>query len=399
MKLTNIIRMAFQNLFSNKSRTIVTILGMVIGIAAIVFLVSMSYSLQDLVKKQVANMDELYNIDVTLGGSSIVKMTDDSASKIKELSNIDSVYPVISTGAKIHYNKTTAGGIAFATNTDYLSKFKIKPEIGEVYSSDTVREVMINQSALDLLGIKDPKSAIGEKINIDLVIAKNLLNNGQENKTIADLEYTIVGIYNIEDTPYVYLPQKIFLTQKVTNYSSLKVRVQNKGKILETRKAIENIGFKTEYVGDTISQINSVFWIFKIILAVLGFIATMVAALGMFNTLTVSLLERIREVGLMKALGARKKDIYSLFIVESLIMGIVGGIFGLIAGYGIGILLNAILNIVALSTSDIPVQFFHTPILFAALIIGFSLLIGLVTGLYPAKKAVKIDPLDALKYE
>lgn len=398
MKLKNIIRMAFENLMSNRSRTIVTIIGIIIGIGAIVFLVSLGYSLQDLVKKQVANMDELYNIDVTLGGSSILKITDDSVAKIKELPNVDSVYPVISTGAKIHYNKTTTDGIAFATNTDYLNRFKIKPELGQNFTNDDAKEMMINQSALDLIGIKDAKSSIGKNVKIDLIVAKNLLNN-DEQKTITDLEYKIVGIYNLEDTPYVYLPQKTLLAQKITNYSSLKVRVVNKNKIIETRKAIENIGFKTEYVGDTISQINSVFRIFKITLASFGLIATMVAALGMFNTLTVSLLERIREIGLMKALGAKKKDIYLLFITESLIMGIAGGIFGLVLGHGIGLLLSSVLNIIALSVGGTPVEFFHTPILFAVLILGFSLLVGFITGIYPAKRAVKIDPLDALKYE
>jgi hypothetical protein len=166
-----------------------------------------------------------------------------------------------------------------------------------------------------------------------------------------------------------------------------------------TRKQIENIGFSTEYVGDTVSEISQVFTLFRVILGAFGLIAMIVAALGAFNTLTISLLERVREVGLFKALGMRNKDVYKLFLAESIIIGITGGLIGLFFGTMLGNLINVILSFLAQKSGAEQIQIFITPWTFSLSVAGFSIIVGFLTGWYPSRRAVKINPLDALKYE
>jgi ABC-type antimicrobial peptide transport system permease subunit len=119
----------------------------------------------------------------------------------------------------------------------------------------------------------------------------------------------------------------------------------------------------------------------------------------MFNTLTVSLLERIREVGLLKALGMSRADIRKLFLSEAMIIGIGGGLMGLILGLLVGYILNYSINALAIASGASPVDFFYMPWYFAVGMAIFSIIIGLLTGIYPAQRAVKINALDALRYE
>jgi len=188
-------------------------------------------------------------------------------------------------------------------------------------------------------------------------------------------------------------------TLGITNYSQVKVVVKDKDDLSATRHQIEAMGYVTRSVADTVEQINSLFSTTRVILAVLGMIALGVAALGMFNTLTVSLLERTREVGLMKAMGMRSSEVQELFLTESMIMGILGGLLGIITGFLAGKLAGLVLSLFAVFQGVGYVDISYIPASFTVVIIILSLLVGILTGIYPAKRATKISALNALRYE
>jgi len=135
------------------------------------------------------------------------------------------------------------------------------------------------------------------------------------------------------------------------------------------------------------------------LLGVLGVVALSVAALGMFNTLTVSMLERTHEVGMMKAVGMVSKEVKELFLAESMVMGILGGVMGLIMGILAGRLLSLGISFVSVSRGAGIINISYLPIDFIILIVILSLVVGFVTGMYPASRATKISALDALRYE
>jgi len=400
MKLRYLFKISIKNLLAHRLRTFLTVGGVVIGIGAIVFLVSLGAGLQRLVTSQVTTMEEMSVFDVTFGKSQIVKINDQTIARIRELSGVRQAAPMISVATKIHYGASAIDGVVYAVDQEYSNLAKIKPETGEEFSSPDAKEVIINLATLNLLGIKEnQQEIIGKEIKFDFIFTANLLGEGNEKKRSQNHKLKVVGIENSSETPFVYLPINLLKKEGVANYSRLKVEVDSQDKIEQLRERVESMGYTTEYIGDTITQINQVFNIFKVAMAGFGAIAMIVAALGMFNTLTISLLERIREVGLLKAMGMQRKDIQRLFLSEAMLIGISGGVFGIMFGYVLGILLNKALNLVALSAGASPICFFYTPWLFALMMGFFSIFVGVITGLYPAKRAVKINALDALRYE
>ena len=150
---------------------------------------------------------------------------------------------------------------------------------------------------------------------------------------------------------------------------------------------------------DTLTQINQIFNITQITFTVIGIIALLIAAIGMLNTMTISLLERTREIGIMKTIGATERGIEQMFLAESVIMGLGGGLSGLVVGFLFTRVVAIVVNLLALSSGGQPVEIFYTPLWFYGLVFVFSLLIGLITGFFPSRRAAKLNPLDALRYE
>jgi len=260
-------------------------------------------------------------------------------------------------------------------------------------------EVVLNQSVLNLIG-ESSGSIYNKSVTLDLIIPAYLVSKPEESLKLSENnEVKVVGIINDDTSPIVLIHPDLLQKNGAVNFSSLKVKIDDKKNVDVVRKQIENIGFITEYVGDTVNQIAQVFSLFRGILALFGLVALVVAALGSFNTLTISLLERIREIGLLKALGMKNKDVYKLFIFESLIIGFLGGILGAVLGVSLGNLINCVLATLAQKAGVDEIKIFITPMFFSLGVALFSLVVGFLTGWYPSKRAVKINPLDALRYE
>lgn len=399
MKLSQIILLAYKNLMVKKSRTIFTVAGVVIGIGAIMFLVSLGYGLQKLVTEQVVQFDAFYIVDVTAGDSNVIKLGNESKEKIQGVTLVDRIGSGIDLAGKVKIGSSATDAVFYAVDKNFTDFEKISVDEGSFMSmADNSKDIVLSKSVLNLLGVKDTKALLGQEISSDLIVTKNLTSDGNS-KNITDQKFRLVGIINDENLPYAYIPIQTALNSGAANYSSLKVKIKDKDKVDVLRKTIENMGYKTDHVSDTLTQINQIFSILKIALGITGFIAMVVALLGMFNTLTISLLERMREVGYLKIIGARNRDIFLLFSVESILIGILGGIFGIIIGFIIQSSINSIISTMAVKYGAFPIKIFFTPTYFALAMFGFALIIGFLTGLYPARRAVRVKPLDVLRYE
>lgn len=260
-----------------------------------------------------------------------------------------------------------------------------------------VKEAVVNRAMLSLLGI-DEGQAIGKNFEVSFVVVGNL-TDGEEKIQSVPTQYEIVGIDPETDTPFFYVPFIDLRSLGVTKYSQLKVISIDEGALAKIRQQIEVFGYATSSVTDTVERITSFFSSLRIVLALLGGVALAVASLGMFNTLTVSLLERTREVGLMKAMGMRSYEVRELFLTESMIMGFFGGLLGIGLGIGGGYIISIILSIFSLSKGSGIIIISHTPFLFVAMTMLFAMFVGLATGIYPARRATKISALNALRYE
>jgi len=159
------------------------------------------------------------------------------------------------------------------------------------------------------------------------------------------------------------------------------------------------LGLKTSYVGDTLEQMNKFFNYFRMILAALGAIGVIIAILGMFNTLTVSLMERIREVSLLKILGSDEKTIFWMFALESLIFGFLGFLSGIIIFLISKSIIMGLFSRLAERLNNEMVNIFNTPTTLIVIAFIATLTLAFLTGLFPARRALRVNPLDVQKFE
>ena len=174
--------------------------------------------------------------------------------------------------------------------------------------------------------------------------------------------------------------------------------------VLDITNAINDLGYQAYTPQSTVESINSFFLVLQVVFGGVGAIALLVAAIGIANTMTMAILERTREIGIMKAVGAKNKDILSIFLGEAAGIGLVGGIGGVVIGWGASKLLNVIAisyfssqTSSAMGTSLSMVT--STPIWLVAFALVFSIIVGLLSGLVPAIQAASLIPVNALKYE
>jgi putative ABC transport system permease protein len=183
------------------------------------------------------------------------------------------------------------------------------------------------------------------------------------------------------------------------DFSKLKVKCASTNEVEGVRAAVVEKGLIASSISDIVDQANKVFSVVQIVLMMFGVIALVVSAIGMFNTMTITLLERTEEIGIMKAIGASNTAIWLMFISEATMMGFLGGFGGVIIGYLEGEAINLIINLIATRFGGERVDLFYSPLWFVSTIIIFGAFVGFLTGIFPARKASKIDALDALRYK
>ncbi len=272
-------------------------------------------------------------------------------------------------------------------------------DIKKVTLPDKASKVaVVNEAFLQVLGL-NASDAIDKSFDVSFVVTSDLSGNETQNIVSEDATYKIVAVIPGTNNPFFYVQIADLKSLGVNNYSQVRVVSTTKENLQPVRTKIESMGFSTTSVADTITRINSLFGTIRIVLGLIGAVALSVAALGMFNTLTVSLLERTREIGLMKAMGMTSVEVKNLFLTESMMMGLMGGTFGIVVGYVAGKSLSLVLSIFGLIKGVGFIDVIYLPIGFALLVFCLSVFVGLVTGIYPSRRATKISALNALRYE
>jgi putative ABC transport system permease protein len=182
-------------------------------------------------------------------------------------------------------------------------------------------------------------------------------------------------------------------------YSSVSVRVNDPNQVRKVEDTIKKMGFNTFSILDASRSIQQFFKVLYAFLGIFGSLALVVASIGIVNTLVMAILERRREIGIMKAIGASDGDVKRLFFAEAGAMGLLGGVVGVALGWTIGQAINLGTNVYLKSQSFPPEHFWAVPWWLVAFAILFSFGVSLVSGLYPAGRAARLDPVQALRYE
>lgn len=324
----------------------------------------------------------------------------------QELTNVQNDALVLGTVDEAIDAATSAASLSDIVSEDgqwvEITSESVVPEGNKVESvtlaNSAKKQAVVNTAMLELMGLKE-EEAIGKSFSTSFVVVNELLDSTDKHIESIPADYEIVGVIPEEKVPLFYVPFIDLRGLGISSYSQLKVIVDAQNNLPKIRKQIESLGLSTRSVADTVKQIDQLFGVVRVVLTALGLIALSIAALGMFNTLTVSLLERTREVGLMKTMGMQSYEVQELFLTESMVMGFFGGILGIILGFGTAKLVGVFLTAYSLSKGGGVIDIAYLPFLYLLFVLLLSLIVGIFTGIYPARRATKISALNALRYE
>jgi ABC-type antimicrobial peptide transport system permease subunit len=401
MRFGMLVYIGYRNLRSSKLRSFLTIGGVAIGIGIITILISLGFGVQKLIVSEVTKNNSIDVINISNRNlENFVVLNEENTNKLKAIPGVEKVAALMETGGKVYWSDSQTDSIIYGTNKEYLEMANIKFASGDLGQCDAESGTAAISSRLaKILGFANPADALGKEMEFDMVLSSDIAENVEKETTSEKSVLKVVGIIGDDQNTFLYLPlpylQKNF---SVTGAQSGKLKV-NVGKVGEVRAQVEQMGFVSESVLDLVNDINSFFTIIRVVMIVLGTIIMSISAMGMLNTLSVSLLQRTKEVGILKALGAKRKDIFKMFVFEAAIISFLGGVLGFLGGYGVAYGINIIFNVLAAQRGRPTLNFIYIPYYFVVAIIVFIFILGLVTGLMPARRASRIHALDALRYE
>jgi len=469
VKLPDLTELALRNLRESLLRNSLTTLGISVGVASLVAMLSLGSGLQQLFTRRLAKSGLFDTVIVssrrelrgmgreeerngpTPGESRV--LDEGARQEIERLPNVLEAYPDIRFATELRFDDKPHLTMVSALPQSAKSNDAFESMQGSFFSSDGAAEVVLQKSfAEELLG-KTPPLGAPEPNVADL--AKPLLGkeltmryaqresspsqpaplrpteDAPADQSVAGAAYsvvsreqklTIVGVSDLDPESMrgpmrakVFLPLKLAENLHVMQptdlreiaragndqpvYSSISVRVKNPNQVQAIEDAIKKLGFTTFSILDASRSLQQVFRVLYAFLGIFGSLALTVASIGIVNTLVMAILERRREIGIMKAIGASDADVKKLFFAEAGAMGILGGIVGVVLGWAIGQVINFGTNIYLKSQSIPPEHFWAVPLWLAAFAILFAFIVSLISGLYPAGRAARLDPVQALRYE
>jgi putative ABC transport system permease protein len=465
VKIPDLTELALRNLRESLLRNSLTTIGISVGVASLVAMLSLGTGLQQLFSRRLAKSGLFDTVLVSsrrelrgMGreeerkgpapGESRI-LDEPARLEIERLPNVTEAYPDIRFVTELRYEDKPHLTMISALPQSAKSNDAFDGMQGRFFSSDTEAAVILQKSfAEELLG-KTPPLGGTEPSVAELaqpLLGKELLMryaqrqagpseaaataaSGDDSLPGAaysvvsrEQKLTIVGVSDLDPESMrgpmrakVFLPLKLAESLHVMQptdlreisqaaagqpvYSSISVRVKNPAQVQGVEDAIKKMGFTTFSILDASNSLRQVFRVLYAFLGIFGSLALTVASIGIVNTLVMAILERRREIGIMKAIGASDADVKKLFFAEAGAMGILGGMVGVALGWSIGQVINFGINIYLKSQSVPPEHFWAVPLWLVVFSIIFAFVVSLVSGLYPASRAAKLDPVQALRYE
>ena len=402
MRIQDLAQLSTRMFKTNPMRTWLTILGMGVGTGAVVVLVGLGFGLQKIIVEQIVFGETLLSLGVTGSGSQNLKITQETVTKFKEIPDVLDVSPMARIPALITYKGLTGSIFIQGVEPPFLRYAGVVPFEGESFLDEDAGDtssVMLSPAILKLFGDKNPEEFVGEKISFRLLVPTDD-GTGNIQEVPIDKEYVVRGITKDDGALNV-----IMMLPELRNYvgieefEKVQVRVSSNESLPIVEGALVESGYRVTALSKTVEQATKIFQGVQIVLATFGGIALVVSAIGMFNTMTVTLLERTKEIGIMRTIGASPSDVKNLFISESVVVGFLGGVSGIVMGVVLGFSINLVLNFFAKTYGGQAVQLFSFPLGFLLFIALFSAAVGFLTGVFPARRASTLNPLDAIRYE
>ena len=387
--------MAVNSIRHRKLRSWLTVIGIIIGVAAIISLMTVSRSLESTIESQFEQFGANRIIISPKGfqgpGTSSEGLTTEDAETIEKISGFEYVVSAVFVSAEVSYKKevgfTLVSGIPAENFEEFFVDSGVKLQEGRFIKEGDKFEVVVGSRVVDDM-FKD-KLRIGSKINI----------KGQEFKIVGILK----EIGNSQDDRQINIPldavRKIF--SKPEDVDAIITQVKSSGDIpllqekieKELKRKRDDTNFQVVTATQILEQINQVLGVMQFVLVGIAAISLVVGAIGIMNSMYTSVLERTKDIGIMKAIGARNSDILKIFLIESGLIGLVGGIFGILLGSAMALIIGQLSKNAGFS---LIIKIEPLVLIFGLL---FAFVVGIISGILPAYQASRLKPVDALRYE
>ncbi len=389
----DLLRLSLRIFKTKPLRTALTILGMSVGISAVVFLVSFGYGLQYiLIGKLVTTEDSLITLSASYPVESGLGIDQKKVDEITALPNVAETSPVAEFSGELKVGELT--GLIPIIRVVEPNMFRLSgtsPDIGIPFKEGEIGSILSAQ-ALQLLGIATATNALGKIAQIK-VYFPNL--DGTITETNIDKDLPVMGIISDDQQPPIAIVPKIVLPAPATSFKEILIKAKNIDEVNPLRDMLEKEGFIISARVDLVNQAKKITNIITTTLAVFGITALIVSAIGMFNTMLIGFIERTYEVGVFKSIGATDSEVRNLFLMESAVIGILGGVGGVLIGVGFGKILNFALSFMATRMGGKSFDLFILPAWFLFMVLFLSIGIGVTSGLVPALRAAGLSPREA----
>ncbi len=435
MSISDLLATAFLNLWRRKMRAFLTVLGMVIGVASIVVMVSLGIGIRQATIDSFAGTGSLTTIRVNSwsyvdngrgGGSSReTELNKKAVSAIKQVDGVQTVMPLVTIYGMLKSGRYATDASILGITPEDAKEFGIELSEGELpgaggsttyemalgsWTLDNFYDPVSYRQAVDSNGNPKVTSSSRMQLTFDYRnIYQSNMNYSQDddpNQTPLGGFYKIkvTGVTSQENNDYSYYclmemsqleklakANKDYVNYDGNKYDTVLVKCKTIDDVKFVKTAIEEMGYGTYSLQDAVEMAEQSTKNVQYLLGAIGGVALLVAAIGIMNTMMMSIFERTKEIGIIKVLGCRIDNIAGLFLAESAYIGLFGGALGLGLSFGISAILNQILVQSGLR-SIIPAY-----LAFGA--VGFSIVVALVAGMYPAIRAMKLSPLAAIRNE
>ena len=453
MKLNDVVDLAARNLRESVLRNSLTTVGISVGVASLVAMLSLGIGLQQLANRRLARSGLFNTVIVTARNARgfgeegrrrdasdnkpSPPLDEDARTQIAKIRDVVEVYPDMRFMAEV----SVAGGKAeFASVSGLPQSARDRDAFdnlhGKYFSNTDASEAILQGEFAKALA-SDPKSLIGKELTIRYAERAAPGEGSKQEGSGNDVDELIASGFSVirktktlrivgvtEQDPEaglrfgraaVFVPlhfaeglnvmlgsdlrEMVRSTYKGRVYTALTARVDDPAQVQKVEDAIKNLNFQTFSLLDASRSLQRFFTILDLFLGIFGSLALAVALLGIVNTLIMAILERRREIGIMKAIGAADSDVRRLFFAEAGVMGLMGGIVGVLFGWGIGRVINFGTNVYLQRQQMATERFWAVPWWLVLGAITFSIVVSLISGMYPASRAAKLDPVQALRYE
>lgn len=451
MKNKDLVLMGLKNLWRRKARSMLAISGVIIGTCAIVVMLSLGVGLSAGFQAQVESYGNLHLVDVQQGynvkpGEKEVKLDDAAIAQMKKIPGVTAVSPILSEYMKIGIGKMVAGVNVIGMDPEVMQKFGYNLEKGRLLEPQDKYAIVFGNNIPDWFynpkqNFYNPNQPVTDVITDKMLLTANQ-NYGEKRQNSDDKtkysEYKAKGVGLLsnpsDDSAYqayinintmVEIKRDLAKARKDSGssdggrnsyysgngsvpahgnqieYDTIKIYVEDIDNVAAIGELLKDKGYETHSLNDMLESMQGTARMIQAVLGGIGAISLLVAALGITNTMIMSIYERTKEIGVMKVIGSNLKDIKNLFLFEAALIGFIGGLLGLVLSYFLSLIMNTVLlgiisNALGGMAGD---KISIIPLWLSLSSLAFSTGIGILSGYFPAKRAMNLSALESLRNE